>query len=400
MTLVDIYKTNQRLLLNIVDNDFEDTQWQDLAIHLGNHYISYHTDEYDPDVIRHILPIIGNRVLWQTITSAQQFLYTAIFQNDAQTVDFILNTFENVRNDEGRIEGWEGYVETAVEQKLQHSNWSYDVLDRLLQNFDNTKGHGLLRCVQKNNLDVLRYIFPHSDPARNYFFAYRWAQVYELKDIEHFLQPHTNMLHALFGYYIEQWVEPEDREKAKTAATVLQTEILNGLYDHQPLALAYRMGMENGCLGDLNLTHVSNNDRARLVLLWSATQLPLALDVLETLEYFEHDVAHEVVENFRNHPEIVIPRLSSEQRQDELYNCAHHPEHYTFAQQLVKYGADPHKTLLDLNETTFSGFGLTKYEDERKKAVETLEEWISQWQAQSIQNTLGPVGGEHKPSKI
>lgn len=398
MTLLDIYQTEPERLFNVAYSDFEDTQWHDLAIHLGSHQ----SDSYDSEVIMHLLPIIGNRVLWLTTTSAQQFLYTAILQNDVKTVDFILNTFENVRNGEGCIEGWEGYVEIAIDQKLYHNNWSYAVLDRLLQNFDNTQGHGLLRCVQKNNLDVLRYILPHSDPARNYFFAYRWAQVYDLKEIEHFLQPQTNMLHALFGYYIEQWVEPEDYEKAKTAANILQTEILNGLYDHQPLALAYRMGMENGCLVDLNLTHVGNNDRARLVLLWSPTQLPLALNILETLEYFERDVVHEVVENFRNHPEIVIPRLSLEQRQSELYNCAHHPEHYTFAQQLVKYGADPEKTLLDLYEKTFSGFGLllTKYEDQRQKAVETFEEWISQWQAQSIQNTLGPVGGEHKPSKI
>ncbi len=398
MTLLEIYKTEPERLLTIVYNDFEDTQWQDLAIHLGSHQI----DAYDPDVIHHILPIIGNRVLWLNTTSAQQFLYTAIFKNDVDTVDFILNTFDNVRNGDGFIEGWEGYVEIAVGQKLQHRDESYAVLDRLLQHFDNKQGHGLLRCVQKNDLEVLRYILPHSDPARNYFFAHRWAQVYGLKDIDKILQPHSDMLHALFGYYIEQWVEPDDIKKAKKAADELQTEILSGLHDHQPLSLVYRMGMKNGCIDDIHLIHVNSEDRTRLALLWCQTQYSLAHDVLKTVEYFESDVAHQVVRNFRNQPETIIPRLSLEQRQSELYNCAHYPEHYTFAQQLVEYGADPHKTLLDLNESTFSGFGfsLPKYENKRKKALETLERWISQWQAQNIQQTLGSVGGEHKPSKI
>jgi len=285
-------------------------------------------------------------------------------------------------------------VEIAINQKLHDNNWSYAVLDRLLQHFDNKQGHGLLRCVQKNNLEVLRYILPHSDPARNYFFAYRWAQVYDLKEIEHVLQPHTNMLHALFGYYIEQWVEPDDYTKAQDAVIRLKTDILNGLYDHQSLALMYRMGINN-------LTHVTNEDRVRLALLWCQTQPSLAHEALKTVEHFEHDVVHKVVHNFRNHPDTVIPRLSNQQRQGELYNCAHHPEHDTFAQKLVEYGADPQQALRDLNKSISAGLGsLPKHENERKKALNTLEGWISQWQAQSIQHTLGSVGGEHKPSKI
>lgn len=396
MTLLDIYKKNQRLLLDMNFGDFEDAQWHDLAIHLGGNQ----TDAYDPDVICHILSIIGNRGLWLNITSAQQFLYRAIFQNDVRTVDFILNTFENVRNGDGFIEGWEGYVEIAINQKLNHNDWSYAVLDRLLQHFDNKKGHGLLRCVQKNNSEVLQYILPHSDPAYNYFFAHRWAQVYGLNDIEQILQPHTNMFHALFGYYIERWVEPDDYTKAQDAVIRLKTDILNGLYDHQSLALMYRMGIKNGCVD--NLTEVNNEDRVRLALLWCQIQPDLAHDILKTVEHFESDVVHKVVHNFRNHPDTVIPRLSNQQRQVELYNCAHHPEHDTFAQKLVEYGADPQQTLLDLNERTSSSFGfmLQKYQDNRNKAVETLEAWISQWQAQTIHHTIGPVGCEHTPSKL
>lgn len=398
MTLVDIYKTNQRSLLGVGVDDFDDAQWHDLTIHLGDEYF----DAYDPDVICYILPIIGNRVLWLNTTSAQQFLYTAIFQNDVQTVDFILNTFDNVRNGDGFIEGWDGYVEIAIHRKIRNNDWSYAVLDRLLQNFANKHGQGLLRCVQKNNIDVLLHILPYSDPSQDYFFAHRWAQVYGLKDIEKILQPHSDMLHALFGYYIEQWVEPDDINEARKAADKLQTEILSGLHDHQPLCLVYRMGMKNGCIDDIHLIHVNSEDRTRLALLWCHTQWALAHDVLKTVEYFERDVAHQVVQNFRNQPETIIPRLSSEQRQSELYNCAHHPEHYTFAQLLVEYGADPHKTLLDLNESTFSGFGfsLPKYEDKRNKALETLERWISEWQAQTIREHLGAVDAGSKISKI
>lgn len=396
MTLLEIYQTQPRSLLYIEVDDFDNAQWQDLTIHLGGNQ----TDAYDPEVIRHILPIIGNRVLWLNITSAQQFLYTAIFQNDVRTVDFILNTFENVRNGDGFIEGWEGYVEIAINQKLNHNDWSYAVLDRLLQHFDNKHGHGLLRCVQKNNIEVLQYILPHSDPSCNYFFAHRWTKVYDLNDIEQILQPHTNMFHALFGYYIERWVEPDDCVKAQDASVTLKTEVLNGLYDHQPLALTYRMGMKNGRVD--HLTDVNNEDRVRLALLWCQTQPSLAHEVLKTVEHFEHDVVHKVVHNFRNHPDTVIPRLSKQQRQGELYNCAHHPEYNTFAQKLVEYGADPQQTLRDLNESIFSGFGFTlpKYEDERNKAVETLEAWISHWQARTIHKTLGMVGNKDAPSKM
>lgn len=78
MTLLNIYKTEPKHLLNTTYSDFDDPQWQDLAVHLG----SYQRDAYDAEVMRHLLPIIGNRVLWLNTTSAQQFLYTAIFNNE------------------------------------------------------------------------------------------------------------------------------------------------------------------------------------------------------------------------------------------------------------------------------------------------------------------------------
>ena len=59
-------------------SDFTDAQWQDLAMHLG----SIQSETYDKDVMRHLLPMMGDRVLWLETTLAQQFLYTAIFNNE------------------------------------------------------------------------------------------------------------------------------------------------------------------------------------------------------------------------------------------------------------------------------------------------------------------------------
>lgn len=398
MTLLDIYKTDPKHLLDVVYSDFTDAQWQDLATHLG----SYQCDAYEGEVIKHLLPMMGDRVLWLETTLAQQFLYTAIFNNDVQMVDFILNTFDNVRNGEGYIEGWESYVDIAIETKLDHNEWSYAVLDRLLQDFDNTHGWGVLRCVQKNNIEVLCYILPHSDPALRYFIAYRWALVYGLTEVERILEPHSSKFHALFGFQFEQWVEQEDTERALQAKEHLHNQILEGMCDHEPLAMVYRMGLEHGSVDEQCLTHVSNLDRTRLALLWCVGQNQLAKDVLTTVNTLDADLSHAVTEAFRDDWDLVIPRLTPEQRQNELYNCAHHPEHYMFAQQLVAYGADPQQTLLDLNESVFSGLGfaMPKYEDERNKALDILEHWMSQWQANVIYNELDPAQEDTKRSKL
>lgn len=399
MTLLDIYKTEPKHLLNVAYSDFDDAQWQELVLHFGQNQ----NDPYDADVMRYLLPIMGDRILWLETTLAQQFLYTAIYKNDVQMVDFILNTFENIRNGDGYIEGWEGYVEIAVDHKLNHSDWSYAVLDRLLQNFDNTHGWGLLRCVQRNNSEVLRYILPHSDLAHSHCIAYRWALVYGFTEIEQILEPHSSKFHALCGFQFEQWVESEDKQQAQQAKENLHSQILSGMYDHDPLALLYRVGLKHGSVDQQDLTQVSDSDRTRLALLWRASQTQLAKDVLTTVSTIDDELSHAVTEDFRNDWDIVIPRLTPEQRQNELYNCAHYPENYTFAQQLVAYGADPQQTLVDLNESVFSGLGfpaLKKYEDARIKALETLQHWINQWQAQSIYDELGPDPCDKKPSKL
>lgn len=401
MNLLDIYKTNPKHLLDVVLSDFDDAQWQDLAIHLG----SYQRDAYDGEVMRHLLPIIGNRVLWLNTTSAQQFLYTAIFNNDAVMVDFILNTFENVRNGTGVIEGWEGYVETAVQEKLGHPQLSYAVLDRLLQTFDNKYGLGLLRCVQNKNLEVLRYMLPHSDAADDYFLAYRWAQVYGLLEFEEALNPLSDKLTALFGYRFEAWVEEEDgdKERAQQVSDQLEQDILNGMYDGEPLAALYR----KGCVGAIQwekLLNTIHEDRVRLALLWCGTAPYLAQEVLKTVDTIDDEMAHIVARCFRDHPEIVVTRLSEQQRCDELYNCAHHPQDKAFAQHLVKAGTDPQKVLVKLmeDEKKYSSVhpAFAHIQETRGNAVDVLRHWISEWQAQRIYERLGHIETGGKVSKI
>lgn len=397
MTPLELYHTQPRSLLRKTVDDFDDAQWHELAVYLG----SYQRNAYDSAVMQHVLPIIGDRVLWLNTTSAQQFLYTAIFHNDAQMVDFILNTFEHVRNGKGVIEGWEGYVETAVQEKLNHTDWSYAVLDRLLQTFDNRYGLGLLRCVQKNNIEVLRYILPHSDPSDDCFFAYRWAQVYGLAEIETVLDPVSDKLMALFGYRFDPWVESNDKQRAQHAADRLEQTILSGAYDHEPLSALYRLG----CIGSIEhskLLNVGGDERVRLALLWSDTHPSLAQEVLKSVDVVDDEFSHSVTRCFRDHPQIVIPRLSEHKREAELYNCAHHPEHKNFAQHLVEAGVDSQQVLERLMEhrntpvhPAFAQWGTT-----RSTAVEVLQGWISEWQAQKIYTAMGAVEGVSTTSKL
>lgn len=395
MALLDIYKTEPERLLNAAHSDFDDMQWQDLAIHLG----SYQQDAYDQNVMRHLLPIIGNRVLWLRTTSAQQFLYTAIFNNDVEIVDFILNTFENVRNGKGVIEGWEGYVETAVQEKLDHPSWSYAVLDRLLQHFDNRYGLGLLRCVQHNNLEVLHYILPHSDPSDDYFFAYRWAQVYNLTECERILNPLSDKFSALFGYRFDPWVEDDDQDRVRQISDQLEQDILGGLYDHEPLAALYCAAC-HGSMQHSDLLNAHSEDRTRLALLLCDNHPHVALEILKTIEALDDEVSYSVVRNFRHHPNVVIPILSESQRESALYNCAYQPEYKNFAKLLVDAGADPQKVLKKMMDNQNLHVFHQLDHGRSDNALNLMHEWISEWQAQTICEHLGTVDAGSKVSKI
>lgn len=395
--LVELYQTAPEKLLTIKIDDFDAAQWQDLAQHLCRSP----SDPYDLHVVCHILSLIGRQELFEGITVAAYFLHTAIVQEDIQTIDFILDNFENLDVQQDHNHDFPSYLEAAVDNINAGHDQCYIVLERLLTQFSD-RGPALMSAVRWDNCDVVSKLLPHSDPSFDFCLAYRWAQVYNFHDIENILEPLSNKIHALFGYSVGRWYEPEDQNIAQKREFVLRERIENNAFN-EPLALLYTQGLNKTLLAH-EFNTLSSEDVYVLTMLWKNQCLDNAHTALKSVECFKDNHAHDLIKHFRSASEIIAPRLSSKSQQRILVECAFNSDrwladclfaHGTNANQALERLGNP-SSMLKIHTVPAIARNLKK----REAAWEVLNNWINEWQAQKIREGIDGVGALKTPSKI
>lgn len=401
MTLVDIYKTEPERLLNIARNDFDDGQWHDLAVYLG----SYQKNPYNSLVLQRILPIIGNRVLWLSTTSAQQFLYTAVFENDAKIVRFVLDNFENVRNGDGCIEEWISYIETALEMlhEIEINDRDYSVLNVLFEYFKDD-GCGVLFCVRREDRDLFDRVLPHTDsPNTNTVTAYCWAKVYDLNEFQKILEPIACKIESLYQLeFTYDWNREKIDIVAERAKDLYET-IVEGSYDSEPGVQLFKQCLNDQC--DWKSLHFTCSPLwlQKMVLLLSKRHPENASAILSHIDVFNDEMAALFVSQFQDRPDLIVPRLSKISRQKELCACAGRSDG-ELAQQLVSWGADLDQALDELsaqkgwhnsNNPFIQSIVQSQY-----NAAAVVQHWINERQAQTIANALNVCDGTFSNRKI
>lgn len=403
MTLLEIYKTEPECLLTVVANDFEEAQWHDLAIHLG----SNQKDPYNSAVVQNILPIIGNRVLWLKTTSAQQFLYTAIFENDAKMVRFILENFDNVRNGDGCIEEWISYIETALE--ILHgtliNDRNYSVLNVLFEYFKDD-GCGVLFCVQQKDRDLFDRVLPHTDlPSTNTVTAYCWSKVFGLNEFQQILEPISCKIESLYELeFTLDWFNPEQKDIIEGTAKDLYESIVGGSYDGDRHVQFFNQCLNDQCdWKSLNFTCLSPLCLQKMVLLLSERHSVNARALISYFDIFNDDLASSIVSRFKDYPDLIVPRLSEIIRQKELSACAHRND-TEFAQQLVAGGADLYQALHELS--AHKGWHNSNHPfvkdivQSQHNAAGVVQHWINEQQSQTIANELDLCDAKFSNRKI
>lgn len=403
MNLLEIYKTEPERLLSVVDSDFEDTQWHDLAIHLGSHQ----KDPYNREVLQHILPIIGHRVLWLTTTSAQQFLYTAIFENDAKMVRFVLENFEDVRNGDGCIEEWISYLETALEilHGTAPNDRNYSVLDILFKHFKDD-GSGVWFCVRHEDRDLFDRVLIHTDlPGTNTVTAYCWAKVYGLSEFQQILEPISCKIEALYEYKLtHDWFDSEKKDIVEGMAKDLYENIVGGSYDGDPHVQLFKQCLNDQCDWEsLNFTCLSPLLLQKMVLLLSEQNLANARTLISHIDAFDDEMSHLIALRFKETPDLIVPRLSDISRHKELCACAHTMDK-EFAQHLVAGGANLRHALEELSaEKGWHNSNNPFVKDiveHQHKAASVVQHWLNEQQAQTIANELDMCDAKHSNKKI
>ena len=403
MTLLNIYKTEPKHLLDAVYSDFDDPQWQDLAVHLG----SYQRDAYDAEVMRHLLPIIGNRVLWLNTTSAQQFLYTAIFHNDAVMVRFILEHFENVRNGPGVIEQWISYIQTALEMlhDIAIKDRNYNVLNVLFEYFKDD-GCGVLFCVQNSDWDLFERVLSHTaSPATNTVTAYCWAQISGLKEFQHILEPISCKIEALYECeWATDWFDREQKDVVARMAQDIYENIVEGCYDSQTPVQLFKECLNTPCnWTTINFASFSPLCLQKIVLLLSERNKENARTLISHIDAFDHEMSALIAGRFKDTPNLIVPRLSDISRQEELCTCARTSDK-EFAQHLVAAGANLYHALDELSAKKGwhnSNHSFIKDIVQRQNdAASVVQHWINEQQAQTIANELNGWTGKSSNRKI
>jgi len=389
MTLVEIYKTEPERLLNSVYNDFEDGQWQDLAVYLGSHQ----KNPYNSAVLQRILPIIGNRVLWLSTTSAQQFLYTAVFENDANMARFVLDNFENVRSGDGCIEEWISYIETALEMlhDIEINDRDYSVLNVLFEYFKDD-GCGVLFCVRREDRDLFDRLLPHTDvPSANTVTAYCWAKVYDLNEFQKILEPIACKIESLYELEFTYDWNCEKTDIVAQTAKDLYENIVEGSYDSDPRVQLFKQCLNDQCDWKSLRFTCSPLCLQKMVLLLSKRHPANASVVLSYIDVFHDEMAALFVAQFKDRPDLIVPRLSPISRQKELCACARRSD-AELAQQLVCWGADLDHALEELsaqkgwhnsNNPFIQSIVQSQY-----NAAGVVQHWINERQAQLIANEL------------
>lgn len=395
--LVDLYKTKPGSLLTTQFSDFDSDQWQKLARHMCSQSA---WEDYDPHAVRHILEIIGHTEVFDGITLAALFLHTAITGEDTQTIDFILTNFEHLNAQQDANPDYPTYLEDAVDNINAGRDQCYRVLDRLLTQFTD-QGAALMSAVRWGNVDVVRKLLPHSNPSYSFYLPYRWAQVYNFREIETLLDPVSDKIHAAFGYATGRWSEPEDQRIAQKREMVLRKRIEDNEFD-EPLALMYTRGL-NSCMSLDQFEKFIYEDVYVLAMLWANKHMSNAHTALKSVERFEDRHAHDLIKHFRSAVDIIVPRLSAKAQQKILVSCAFDNDR-SLADCLFSHGVDvneAHKrlgnpsALLKMRNVP----AIARNLKQRQNACIVFEQWISEWQAQKIREHI-EMGVLKTPSKI
>lgn len=399
--LVNLYKTNPRSLLTATLTDFDQGQWDALAQYI-DHEASYsYQMEYDPDVSRHILSLIGTTKTWLDTTLAQRFLYVAIAQEDCDTIEFILSTFEHVRAQNWGIEGHETYLERAVDNINAGKDQDFMVLNTVLRYFSDN-GSALMTAVRWENLKVVAKLLPHSDPSYSFCLPYRWAQVYNFHEIEAILEPLSNKIHALFGYSEGRWPGPaEDHVLARKREASLRQAIEYNAFD-EPLAHLYTQGLKHPIF--FKHTTLNCEDVYVLAMLWKDEHINNAHEVLKCVNRIEDTHARDLIKHVRTAFEIIVPRLSGKAQQDILMACAFNDDRMV-ADCLFAHGVDVDQVRRRLGNVSSlmkmsTVPAVARNLEKRQAACEVFEQWSSQWQAQKIHDNIDEQGVLKTPSKI
>lgn len=397
--LVDVYKTNPTQLLNARITDFDEAQWMDLAREICDEDWNV---SYDLHVVCHVLSLIGETNVGENTTFAEHFLYTAIFQNDYQTVDFIVSNFEHVRNNGGRIEEAEtSYLVAAVDNINDNNDQCYTLLDCLLKHF-NDPGEALMLAVSWGKTEVVQRLLPHSNPLHQWCSPYRWAQVYNMNEIEHILEPVSDKVHALYGYTIENWKEYDDQHIAQKREVALREKIQNNEFD-EPLALLYTTGLKH-VLEEGDFHSIKTVDLYVLAMLWKTNAAANAKTALGQATLFDDHLVHTLVKHFRTLPDVIFPRLSEKAKEQVLSNCAFNNDR-SLADSVLAYHVDVQKVYERLSNPS----GLLKLQhlsavaknlEKRQEAADVLQHWINEWQAQKIHSVVENDGSPTRHSKI
>lgn len=397
--LVELYQTAPEKLLTIQIDDFDAAQWRDLAKCLCLNP----TESYNAHVVRHILSLIGRQELFEGITVAADFLHTAIVQEDIQTIDFILATFENLDMQDHNPD-FPSYLEAAVDNINAGRDQTHMVLDRLLTHFSDRRG-ALMKAVHWGNVEMVTKLLPHSNPLYSFCLPYRWAQVYNCQEIENILAPLSNKIYALFGYTTGRcgrWSEPEDQNIAKKLEIVLREQIEHNAFD-EPLAQLYTRGLHNNLFVH-EFNALSSEDVYVLAMLWKNECLDNAHTALKSLECFQDNHAHDLIKHFCSASDIIVPRLSPKAQQGILVECALNIDQM-LADCLFAQGVDVNQALKRLiNPSSFSQMhtnpAIARNLEKREAAYRVLGHWINEWQARKIHNTIGDVGASEQRSKL
>ena len=398
-TLVDVYRTTPAKLLNAQITDFDEDQWTDLARDICNEDWNV---AYDLRVVAHILSLIGEKQVWENNTFAEHFLYTAIFQNDYQTVDFILSHFEHVRTNGGRMAGAEtSYLLAAVDYINDKNNQCYMILDCLLKHF-NDPGEALMLAVSWGKTEVVQKLLPHSNPLHQWCLPYRWAQVYNMHEIEQILEPVSDKVHALYGYSIETWKEPNDFHIAQKREMTLRGKIQSNEFDEH-LAQLYTTGLQR-TLEDADLHHLKMVDLYVLAMLWNTNVAANAKTALEQVRLFDDHLVHTLVKHFGSLPDVIFPRISEKAKEKVLSNCAL-DNNRALANSVFAYGVNTQNVYESLsNSSAFLKLrhlsAVAKTVELRQHAADVLQQWINEWQAQTIEKELKGLGVVVTHSKL
>jgi len=399
MTLLQLYQSAPQDLLKIDLSQRSDEEHVELVRHLGE----TQPREYDPVVLRHILQHLGNVVVWPNpdTTFAAHFLYMAIAAGDAQTVEWIVDTFEDVRTGEGATFGWGPYVEGAVGA----FNGSYDVLQILVRHFQDD-GVGLIEAVRNNNAPLVGFLLPYSNPLIYNCQPYVLGRVFNHCDVCALLEPVSPKIDALFNLTFT-W-KGEDEHQALEARNALEKELLEGQYNSEMGVQLYTAVFDTPHTIDSLVSQLDANVVQKIALLWNTQDPQKARRLLGVMTQIDNSDTHnhflyQFVKAFHTTPELLMPLFTSEQRTEALRHCATaDATHTELALQLMEAGADVDKILNALSPTkvwpaSMPASMVGRLDKNRQEAFERLNAWRLSW---VLSQKVAGMGASKSEAKI